>query len=88
MPSRLSPTHEREGRDRAGAGHSPRPVCHAVSGILAAMGPYVLGAPVHAVEMRCAACDGGAECLFRVALSPEGDLQPSLRAAVESAMPL
>ena len=51
----------------AGAGRSAHPVCHAVCGILGAMGTAVLGGPAEATETSCAACGDAAACCFRIA---------------------
>ena len=52
----------------AGAGASAHPVCHAIVGMLRAIGPQVMGGPVRAVETRCAAQVGGEPCHFSMAI--------------------
>ncbi len=54
----------------ASAAPAPYPVCHAIGGILAAMGPLVLGGPVDIAETRCAARDDGEVCHFEITASP------------------
>jgi predicted hydrocarbon binding protein len=46
-----------------GFGPSETPVCHAILGMVRAVGTMVLGGPVRATEVACAAC-GAAECRF------------------------
>lgn len=48
----------------AGYGASPTPVCHAIAGMLEAVGSLALGGGVRAAEERCAA-QGHARCVFR-----------------------
>jgi FAD/FMN-containing dehydrogenase len=50
----------------AGAGPRAHPVCHAVVGMLSALGPVLFDAEAEAVEACCAAAGGGAHCRFRV----------------------
>lgn len=50
----------------AAAQGSPHPVCHAITGMLTAIGPMLLGAPATAVEDRCSARDGGDTCTFHI----------------------
>ena len=52
-----------------GEGASAVPVCHAIVGMLGAVGPMVLGGGVTATEERCAAVEGGGACRFRVVLA-------------------
>jgi predicted hydrocarbon binding protein len=47
-----------------GHGHSSHPVCHAVVGMLTAVGGMVLGQQVQAHEVSCAAVTGGSDCQF------------------------
>lgn len=49
-----------------GFGSSPDPICHAIVGMLRAVGTIVLGRPVTAVETGCAAQQGIGRCTFRV----------------------
>lgn len=51
----------------AGSPPSPHPVCDAICGMLAAIGPAVTGGAVSVAEERCAARDGGTTCVFRIA---------------------
>lgn len=48
----------------AGYGPSPQPVCHAIAGMLEAVGALALGGDVRATEQACAA-QGHARCSFR-----------------------
>ena len=50
----------------AAAGGSAHPVCHAITGMLTAIGPMLLGGRAVAVEQRCAARDGGVLCQFHI----------------------
>jgi FAD/FMN-containing dehydrogenase/predicted hydrocarbon binding protein len=50
----------------AAARPSAHPVCHAVVGMLTALGPVLFDAEAEAVEECCAASGGGAQCRFRV----------------------
>ena len=50
----------------AAAAGSAHPVCHAITGMLTAIGPMLLGGPADAVEQRCAARDGGTSCQFQI----------------------
>ena len=52
----------------AAAPNSRHPVCHAITGMLTAIGPMVLGGATNATEQRCAAQDGGTLCQFRINL--------------------
>ncbi len=63
--------HVRNSPFAAGAGQSPHPVCHAICGMLTAMGPVILGGAVRATETRCAARDGGEDCEFRIVREDE-----------------
>lgn len=49
-----------------GFGHSPDPVCHAIVGMLQAVGPMIFGQPVVVSETGCAAQAGIDRCSFRV----------------------
>lgn len=48
----------------AGYGASPTPVCHAIAGMLEAVGSLALGGAVRVTEQACAA-QGHARCVFR-----------------------
>lgn len=51
----------------AGIGTSDTPVCHPIKGMLAAIGPMILGSAVTVTETRCAAMSGGeGNCRFEV----------------------
>ncbi|MBN9463890.1 MAG: 4-vinyl reductase [Burkholderiales bacterium] len=49
-----------------GFGPSPDPVCHAIVGMLQAVGTIVFGRPASVVESCCAAQEGIDRCAFRV----------------------
>lgn len=49
-----------------GFGPSPDPVCHAIAGMLQAVGTIVFGQPASVVETCCAAQEGVDRCVFRV----------------------
>lgn len=49
-----------------GFGHSPDPVCHAIVGMLQAVGPMIFGRPVVVIETGCAAQADIDRCSFRV----------------------
>ncbi|MFT8245476.1 V4R domain-containing protein [Roseomonas sp. BN140053] len=50
----------------AGIGTSAHPVCHAIVGMLTALGPILLGKPASVEETQCAAVAGGSTCRFRM----------------------
>lgn len=66
----------------AGHGPSRSPVCHAIVGMLAAVGRLVCGAAVQAAETSCAAVSGGEACRFRAlpVTTLEGECRPGRRA--------
>ncbi|MCL4181928.1 MAG: 4-vinyl reductase [Burkholderiaceae bacterium] len=49
-----------------GFGPAPDPVCHAIVGMLQAVGTLVFGQPASVVEACCAAQQGVDRCIFRV----------------------
>lgn len=58
-----------------GFGPSPDPVCHAIVGMLQAVGTIVFGRPASVVETCCAAQEGVDRCVFRVV--PAADAGPA-----------
>jgi predicted hydrocarbon binding protein len=52
----------------AGFGASERPVCHPIRGMMQAVATMVLGGPVEAREVECAAC-GAPSCRFDARLA-------------------
>lgn len=56
-----------------GFGPSADPVCHAIVGMLQAVGTIVFGQPASVVETCCAAQEGVDRCAFRVVPAAPGD---------------
>lgn len=55
-----------------GFGPSPDPVCHAIVGMLQAVGALAFGRPASVVETCCAAQEGVDRCTFRVEAAADG----------------